>query len=142
MLRRRVDKKRFGCHTERSLYRERCISQEPAGVAGARYIVSGRADDLERGLLRSREPGAELDRGPVVLIACEGDEHWPGRYDLARNEDADVAGRSREQGAQLGILDECRWGVDENQVDVLLCGDPDQVEAGCGGGERRNAGWA
>src|SRR3972149_5584177 len=74
-----LDEERLGGDAEGSLDRERRAGEEAAGIA----FFLARACQPQRDALTTGDPCAELDRRPVVLRPCEGDEHGTCRRRLA-----------------------------------------------------------
>ena len=79
----------------------------------------------------AREPGAELDRGPVVLRPSERDEHRSLGRRVPRDEERHVAGRLLEQGRELlvgsAVVEELVRGLGEEEVDVELGREPSEL---------------
>ena len=85
---------------------------------------SGGARKPEGHVVGTREPGAELDRRPVVLRPSERDEHRSLGRRVSRDEERHVAGRLLEQGRELlvgsAVVEELVRGLGEEEVDVEL----------------------
>ena len=101
----------------------------------------GRA--VQVGAVGAGDPGGQLERGPVVLGAAEGDEHGAivrGQDSLlSRATSTHVAGRVAQDGADVAARDtraeQRAAAVEHQQVDRLLFGEADQVAARFGRGE-------
>ena len=96
-----------------------CGSRPSRPRKRARQGGVGRAD--------YREPGAELDRAPVVLAAREGDEDRPRRRDRISDRNGHVAQRRAQELRELRIVERAASGRDEHEVRVLLRREPGQV---------------
>ena len=122
---------RLGRDAEDALDGERAVREEAARIALALLRHCGGACEPERRLVGPREPGAELDRRPVVLGPAERDEHGALRRRVPRNEQRHVAGRFREDGGELlvgsSLGEELVGASASRSVDVELGCEPSQV---------------
>ena len=125
-LRAGFDEQRLGGYAEGALCRERGAREQAAGVA----VDLSRAGEAERNVQGACEPGAELDRRPVVLGSSERHEHGPGgQCVVAGDEHADVARSRGENGAGRRIVERRRDRRAQEEVDVLLRRKPDESSA-------------
>ena len=96
------DEQRLGGDAHGALNGERRAGEQPARVAPA--AIARRAREHEAAASRHRQPGAELDRRPVVLRARERDEHGP--FGRPSDEDPDIAGRFGEDRPEASIAEQ------------------------------------
>ena len=120
-LRSGLDEQRLGVDADGALHRDRRRGEQPRGIA--RLVRATEGEQTERLGGRLREPGAELDRGPVVLAAAEADEHRAGaRVRAAAGLQRDVGRRAFQQRGErpgqrlLPELGGGRVGDDERDV--------------------------
>ena len=84
---------------------------------------------------------AEPERRPVVRSCAEGHHHRPLTQRAAGLcQQGHVAGRLFEDHARVAVQRR-RAGIHEEQIDVLLAGEPDDVLAAPRRGERRGPGY-
>ena len=102
-LRAGGDEQRPGGDAEHPLHRERSVREQAARIAPSLLGDRGGAGEAQRDVLGTREPGAELDRGPVVLGSPERDEHRAARPRAAWHEQRHVTRRLCQHGAELRI---------------------------------------
>ena len=116
-----------------------CTLDGEDALARSRLASRPSADEVDPASTRSvpcaREPRAELDRAPVVVGAAERHEHGAGAGG-AVDEHRDVARRLVQQAQEPCVLEEPCGRVDEQQLGILLAGEPREVGAGRERGER------
>jgi len=130
----RVNQNRLSCHPERPLNRERCVSEQQARIPPA--VHSSRTDHLKRPSCSPRKPAAQLDRRPIMLSTRERNNNRPAT-DGTANKDRDVTRGVVEKRDQACILERPLRGRHNNEVGVLLIGDPRDVGARSQRRERR-----
>ena len=122
--------------TDDALSRERRVGEESARVAAASPRIGGRPDEAQRCACGRREPGAQFERGPVVVTAAE------------RNEDARTVPRVDRRAGQHGQVGRRALGdrrevacdlvrIEEDELDVVVRRQTDDVARGLQGGEHR-----
>ena len=137
----RSDEHRLGDDADAALERDRGARQQPAGVAAC---VAARAEQSQRSV--AGEPGSHLDRGPVVLVSTERDEHRTVHERPvvrgSRHHDH-VADRPRQHGLQVVAngagAQRCVRRVEHQHGGVVLSGQAHGVGARVGGRERSDA---
>ena len=129
---------RIGSHQQRlrghahgALHRQRGIGEQAARVAPR--PVARRTSEHERAVARRRQPGAELDRRPVVLGARERDQN--GAIRRLADEHTDIASGAGENRHQVVVGQQSRRRLDEQEIGVLLLREAHDILAGVGGGE-------
>ena len=132
----RIDEHGLGRHPERTLHRDRGVSEQSARVPSVR--ARRRAHETQARASTAGEPGAELDGRPVVLGTGEGHDDG-ARAGRAADHDAHVARCLIEQRQHPGVLEQAVGCVHEQQVDVVLACEPGHVDAGS---DRREHGRA
>ena len=89
-----LDEHRLGHDARQALHRHRCVGEQAARIA----LRAARPRESQRLARRRRQPGAELDRRPVVLPAAERNDHAAA---VARagpaGDDGDVRRAARQQ---------------------------------------------
>src|SRR6266511_1012231 len=115
---------RLGRDAQDALNGERAVREQAARVALALLRHRGCTCKPEFDAVGASEPGAELDRRPVVVGSAEGDEHGTRGCRVASNEKRHVAWCLLEErrellvGSPLG--QELFLGVDEQPPEVTL----------------------
>ena len=122
----------------RALDDQRRVGQQPARVSPPLATVS-RAHQPERAARGAGEPGAQLERRPVVGARAEGHDHRTlARAAGCAHVERDVARRPLEHARRLAA-ERSVTRVHQHQVHALLGGEARDVLAGGGRRERRRA---
>ena len=121
--------KRLGSDAGGPLDDQRRIGEKAAGVAPVLSGAGGCTHQLQCLSRRASDPGAELERCPVVLGRSERHDDRPGAERTSRlDEHCDVARGARKDVAKLRVEWNAR-SIDQDQIDVVLAFEADEVIA-------------
>ena len=120
-----IDEHRLCCDAESPLHRNRGVRKQPTRVLTGRPRCG--PYELQPAVAAPRQPGAELNRSPVVGRTGERnkDVPWPWRIP---DHNSNVAGSMLQQCQHARVLQKSIWCVDEQKIDVLFDCDPAEID--------------
>ena len=121
----RLDQHGLGVTPSVALDGERRAGQQAARVASVRRCSAPASRSGLEVARASQAPSSIADQSLAAPVKGTSDRARDAR---AVDQDADVAGGGVQQAEQAGVLEQAGRRVDEQKVDVLLRGEPREVD--------------